>query len=64
MQRTAVTESRERIYAGRIVKLWVERVRLPNGSETELEIIRHQGAAAIVPIATSTGPPRSRTLAG
>ena len=50
MKRLAVTVTREKIYKGRVVKLWVERVRLPNGSETELEIIRHQGAAAVVPI--------------
>ncbi len=41
---------RRKIYDGRVVKLRVERVRLPNGKTTELEIIRHQGAAAVVPI--------------
>ena len=41
---------RRQIYDGRVVKLGVERVRLPNGRTTELEIIRHQGAAAVVPI--------------
>ena len=50
MKRTAVTVTREKVYDGRIVKLWVEQVRLPNGSDTELEIIHHQGAAAVLPI--------------
>jgi ADP-ribose pyrophosphatase len=38
------------IHDGRVVKLGIERVRLPNGKTTELEIIRHQGAAAVVPL--------------
>jgi ADP-ribose pyrophosphatase len=38
------------IHDGRVVKLGLERVRLPNGKTTELEIIRHQGAAAVVPL--------------
>lgn len=41
---------REPIYEGRIVKLYVETVRLPNGEEARREIIRHQGAVAIVPL--------------
>ena len=41
---------RRRVYAGRVVRVDVEHVRLPRGSECELEIIRHQGAAAVVPI--------------
>ncbi len=38
------------IYKGRIVDLSVERVRLPNGSACDLEIIRHPGASAVVPV--------------
>ncbi len=41
---------RRPVYDGRIVKLSVDRVRLPNGTITEMEMIRHQGAAAVVPI--------------
>ena len=41
---------RRSIFDGRIVKLSVDRVRLPNGNVAELEIIRHQGAAAAVPV--------------
>ncbi|HTX54003.1 MAG TPA: GNAT family N-acetyltransferase [Candidatus Baltobacteraceae bacterium] len=39
-----------RIYDGRVVKLNIERVTLPNGSTIELEMIRHPGAAAVVPL--------------
>ncbi len=38
------------IHEGRVVRLFVERVRLPNGSACELEIVRHPGAAAVVPV--------------
>ena len=42
--------SRREIWNGRIVRLSVDRVRLPNGHEAELENIRHPGAAAVVPV--------------
>jgi ADP-ribose pyrophosphatase len=42
--------SRRRIYEGRVVRLHVEEVRLPNGRVHELEIVRHPGAAAVVPV--------------
>jgi ADP-ribose diphosphatase len=38
------------IYRGRVVNLNVETVTLPNGATVELEVIRHQGAAAVVPL--------------
>ena len=41
---------RRPIFDGRIVKLSVDRVRLPNGNVAELEVIRHQGASAVVPV--------------
>jgi len=41
---------RRTVYDGSVVRLTVERVRLPNGTETELELIRHRGAAAVVPV--------------
>jgi ADP-ribose pyrophosphatase len=41
--------SRE-IHRGRVVHLFVDRVTLPNGTETEIEVIRHPGAAAVVPL--------------
>jgi len=42
------------IYRGRIVHLTTETVLLPNGHEMELEIVRHPGASAVVPL-ESTG---------
>ena len=38
-----------RAYAGRVISLDVDRVRFPDGSEGELEIVRHPGASAVVP---------------
>jgi len=38
------------VYEGRIVHLSVDRVRFPDGSEGELEMIRHPGAAAVLPL--------------
>jgi ADP-ribose pyrophosphatase len=38
------------VHRGKVVDLRVERVRLPGGRETELELIRHPGAAAMVPL--------------
>jgi len=37
------------IHDGRVVHLSVDRVRFPDGSEGELEFIRHRGASAVVP---------------
>jgi ADP-ribose pyrophosphatase len=41
------------IHKGRVVTLNVEHITLPNGHETELEIIRHPGASAVVPMTDS-----------
>ena len=41
---------RRTIYKGRIVDLGIEPVTLPNGVALDLEIIRHPGAAAVVPV--------------
>ncbi|MBA3344670.1 MAG: NUDIX hydrolase [Gemmatimonadales bacterium] len=41
--------STERIYTGRIVNLDRDTVRFPNGSTGTLEMLRHPGAAAVVP---------------
>ena len=39
-----------RVYSGRVLNLDIDTVRFPNGSVGELEIIRHPGAAAVVPV--------------
>src|SRR5688572_16460505 len=41
--------SSRRVYSGRIINLDIDTVRFPNGSTGELEMIRHRGAAAVVP---------------
>ncbi len=38
-----------RVYDGRVVKLDVDEVELPGGTHVELEVVRHPGAAAVVP---------------
>ena len=38
-----------RIYTGKVVSLDVDQVRFPDGTTGEMEIIRHSGAAAILP---------------
>ena len=45
-----VIVSSRSIHDGRIVKLALEEVRLPNGHTIILEIIKHPGAAAVVPL--------------
>ena len=38
-----------RLHTGRIINVDLDEVRFPNGSIGELEIVRHPGAAAVVP---------------
>lgn len=42
-----------KVHEGRIVKLSVDTVRFPDGSTGELEMIRHPGAAAVLPVVGS-----------
>lgn len=41
-----------RVYTGNVVRLDVDTVRFPDGSTGELELIRHPGAAAVIPCAS------------
>ncbi|MGD9330906.1 MAG: NUDIX hydrolase [Desulfobacterales bacterium] len=41
------------VHEGRVFALRRDRVTLPNGIETTLDVIRHPGAAAIVPVTAS-----------
>jgi len=41
------------VFSGRIVKLRVDRVRLPNGRESTREVVVHRGAVAAVPLIDS-----------
>lgn len=41
---------RRSVFRGKVLHLDVESIRLPNGETCDLEIIRHQGAAAVLPV--------------
>ncbi len=41
---------RRPVHRGRIVDLGVDTVRFPDGSTGELEMVRHSGAAAVLPV--------------
>lgn len=48
----SVTVNRKQVaYAGRAFRVFSENITLPTGVTTELDVIRHPGAAAIVPMA-------------
>ena len=42
-----------RVYTGKVVSLDVDEVRFPDGTIGELEMIRHSGASAVVPLLDS-----------
>jgi ADP-ribose pyrophosphatase len=46
---TACLASRP-VHRGRVVELNVDTVRFPDGSTGELEMVRHSGAAAVLPV--------------
>jgi len=47
--REQTIESNE-VFSGRLVKLRVDKVRLPDGRETTREVVVHRGAVAVVPV--------------
>src|SRR5438128_8599769 len=49
--------SSHRVYTGRVINLDVDTVRYPDGSTGELEMIRHPGAAAVIPFASDPAGP-------
>ena len=49
-------------YTGRVISLDVDRVRFPDGSEGELEIVRHPGASAVVPFLSDPAGPDPQIL--
>lgn len=48
--------SSTRAYTGRIISLDVDDVRFPDGSTGSLEMIRHPGASAVVPLLEADAP--------
>jgi ADP-ribose pyrophosphatase len=54
--------SSERVYDGRIVKLDIDEVTAPDGSTLKLELVRHPGAAAVVPLLSDPDAPDPSVL--
>lgn len=54
--------SSRRVFTGRVVSLNVDRVRFPDGSEGELEMIHHPGASAVVPFLGDPAGPDPQIL--
>jgi ADP-ribose pyrophosphatase len=44
------TLERETIFEGKVVRLYLDRVRLPNGKEAEREVVLHRGAVGMVAV--------------
>ena len=40
---------KKKVFAGKLVKLYLEKQRYPNGYIADLEVIKHPGAALVVP---------------
>ncbi len=49
--------SSKRVYSGKILNVDRERITNPGGPVLDLEIIRHPGAAAVVPVLSPTDAP-------
>ncbi len=45
--------STRRVYDGRVVKVDLDTITAPDGSRLELEMVRHSGASAVVPLLSS-----------
>jgi ADP-ribose pyrophosphatase len=50
------------VHDGRIVKLSIDSVRFPDGSTGELEMIRHSGASAVLPVLGDPNGPDPQIL--
>lgn len=51
-----------RIHTGRVVSLDIDTVRFPNGNVGELEMLRHPGASAVLPLLDAVDDPDPRIL--
>ena len=40
----------EAVYQGKLLKVWKDKVKLPNGRESYRELIKHPGAVGILPV--------------
>jgi ADP-ribose pyrophosphatase len=51
-----------RTFDGRLVKVDLDTLRAPDGREFDLEIVRHPGAVAVVPLLSDPGSPDPSVL--
>lgn len=51
-----------RLYSGRVIALDLDRVPGPDGQTHELEIVRHPGAAAVLPVLSPPDDPDPRIV--
>ena len=49
--------STERAYTGRVISLDLDVVRFPDGSTGTLEMVRHPGASAVLPVLNDDSDP-------
>ncbi len=54
--------STERLYTGKVLNLDADTVRFPDGSTGTLEMIRHSGAAAVLPFLDDPATPDPRVV--
>ena len=54
--------STERLYTGKIVNLDRDTVSFPDGSTGQLEMVRHPGASAVIPLLDEPRGPDPRVL--
>jgi len=54
--------STERTHTGKVVNLDLDTVRFPDGSTGQLEMVRHPGASAVVPLLDEPRSPDPRVL--
>ena len=51
-----------RVYSGRVLNLDIDTVRFPDGTTGDLEMIRHSGAAAVLPLLDPPSAPNPRAV--
>src|SRR5215207_627547 len=54
--------STERLHTGKVVNLDLDTVRFPDGSTGQLEMLRHPGASAVVPLLDPADHPDPRVM--
>jgi ADP-ribose pyrophosphatase len=50
--------SSRRVYSGKVISVDLDEVRFPGGTTGELEMVRHSGASAVVPLLDNGNEPK------